>query len=295
MRAGNSQTKENKMIELKNISYSYTANSSENTVALMNINLKINKGEFIGIAGHTGSGKTTVAQILAGLINPTSGVISVEGREFSDYKEAARALRNKVGIVFQYPEHQLFEETVYRDIAFGPKNKGLSKAETDECVRKSARLAHLKEELFDKSPFELSGGQKRRVAIAGVLATSPEVLILDEPAAGLDPSGRERLLGELHRIRKEEGTTIVLISHSMEDLAQNAERIILLNKGEKYKDAPVCEVFRDSSLLRKCSLELPEITRIIKLLNEGGMELPENIFTVEDAQAAICKALGVEK
>lgn len=283
------------MIELKNISYSYTANSSENTVALMDINLKINKGEFIGIAGHTGSGKTTVAQILAGLINPTSGVISVEGCEFSDYKEAARALRNKVGIVFQYPEHQLFEETVYRDIAFGPKNKGLSEAEIDECVRKSARLAHLKEELFDKSPFELSGGQKRRVAIAGVLATSPEVLILDEPAAGLDPSGRERLLGELHRIRKEEGTTIVLISHSMEDLAQNAERIILLNKGEKYKDAPACEVFRDSSLLRKCSLELPEITRIIKLLNENGMELPENIFTVEDAQAAICKALGVEK
>lgn len=283
------------MIELKNISYSYTANSSENTVALMDINLKINKGEFIGIAGHTGSGKTTVAQILAGLINPTSGVISVEGCEFSDYKEAARTLRNKVGIVFQYPEHQLFEETVYRDIAFGPKNKGLSEAEIDECVRKSARLAHLKEELFDKSPFELSGGQKRRVAIAGVLATSPEVLILDEPAAGLDPSGRERLLGELHRIRKEEGTTIVLISHSMEDLAQNAERIILLNKGEKYKDAPACEVFRDSSLLRKCSLELPEITRIIKLLNENGMELPENIFTVEDAQAAICKALGVEK
>ena len=283
------------MIELKNISYSYTANSSENTVALMNINLKINKGEFIGIAGHTGSGKTTVAQILAGLINPTSGVISVEGREFSDYKEAARALRNKVGIVFQYPEHQLFEETVYRDIAFGPKNKGLSEAETDECVRKSARLAHLKEELFDKSPFELSGGQKRRVAIAGVLATSPEVLILDEPAAGLDPSGRERLLGELHRIRKEEGTTIVLISHSMEDLAQNAERIILLNKGEKYKDAPVCEIFSDSSLLRKCSLELPEITRIIKLLNEGGMGLPENIFTIEEAQAAICKVLEVEK
>ena len=283
------------MIELKNISYSYTANSSENTVALMNINLKINKGEFIGIAGHTGSGKTTVAQILAGLINPTSGIISVEGREFSDYKEAARALRNKVGIVFQYPEHQLFEETVYRDIAFGPKNKGLSESEIDECVRKSARLAHLKEELFDKSPFELSGGQKRRVAIAGVLATSPEVLILDEPAAGLDPSGRERLLGELHRIRKEEGTTIALISHSMEDLAQNAERIILLNKGEKYKDAPACEIFSDSSLLRKCSLELPEITRIIKLLNEGGMGLPENIFTIEEAQAAICKVLGVEK
>lgn len=283
------------MIELKNISYSYTANSSENTVAVKDINLKINKGEFIGIAGHTGSGKTTVAQILAGLINPTTGVIEIDGREFSDYKAAARALRSKVGIVFQYPEHQLFEETVYRDIAFGPKNKGLSEQEIDECVRKSAKLAHLKEELFDKSPFELSGGQKRRVAIAGVLATQPEILILDEPAAGLDPSGRERLLGELRRIRKEQGTTIILISHSMEDLAQNVERIILLNKGEKYKDAQTREVFADSDLLRQCGLELPEITQIIKLLNEGGMKLPENIFTVEEAHAAICKILEVGK
>lgn len=283
------------MIELRNISYSYTANSSENTVAVKDINLKINKGEFIGIAGHTGSGKTTVAQILAGLINPTCGTIIVDGQEFSDYKAAARALRSKVGIVFQYPEHQLFEETVYRDIAFGPKNKGLSEQEIDACVRKSASLAHLKEELFDKSPFELSGGQKRRVAIAGVIATQPQVLILDEPAAGLDPSGRERLLGELHKIRREQGTTIILISHSMEDLARNVERIILLNKGEKLNDASTCEFFRDSSLLKQCSLNLPEITKIIRLLNEGGMSLPENIFTIEDASKAICKALGVEK
>lgn len=283
------------MIELKNISYSYTANSSENTVALQNISLKIDKGEFIGIAGHTGSGKTTIAQILAGLISPTEGSIVIDGIEFQDYKAAARMLRSKVGIVFQYPEHQLFEETVYRDIAFGPKNKGLSEKEIDECVRKSARLAHLKEELFDKSPFELSGGQKRRVAIAGVLATTPEVLILDEPAAGLDPSGRERLLSELHKIRKEQGTTVILISHSMEDLAQNAERIILLNHGEKSNDAPTREIFSDSDVLRTCGLELPEITQIIKLLNTGGMNIPENIFSAEQAAQAIYRFMEVGK
>lgn len=283
------------MIKLRNISYSYSANSSENTVALKNINLEINKGEFIGIAGHTGSGKTTVAQILAGLINPSEGEIFVDGEAFSDYKSAARALRRKVGIVFQYPEHQLFEETVYRDIAFGPKNKGLSEKEIDECVRRSARLSHLKEELFEKSPFELSGGQKRRVAIAGVLATTPEILILDEPAAGLDPSGRARLLEELRRIREEEGTTIILISHSMEDLAENVDRIILLNSGEKIKDAPTSEVFEDTLTLENSSLEIPEITKIIKLLNAGGMNLPENIFNVEDAVNAIYEALEVEK
>lgn len=283
------------MIELKNISYSYSANSSENTAALKNISLKINKGEFIGIAGHTGSGKTTVAQIIAGLINPTEGSIIIDGEEISNYKEAAAMLRKRVGIVFQYPEHQLFEETVYKDIAFGPKNKGLSEEETDRCVRKSARLAHLREELFEKSPFELSGGQKRRVAIAGVLATEPEVLILDEPAAGLDPIGREKLLGELRRIRKEENTTIILISHSMEDLAKNADRIILLSGGEKHNDAPLNEIFTDSQLLHSCGLDLPCLTKIIKMLNDGGMDIPENLFTIEDLSLAIYEKMGVGK
>ena len=282
------------MIELRNVSYSYTANSSENTVAVKNVNLKIDKGEFIGVAGHTGSGKTTVAQILAGLITPTEGSILIDGEEITDRKAAARALRSRVGIVFQYPEHQLFEETVYRDIAFGPKNKGLSEGEIDERVRKSAELVHLKEEYFEKSPFELSGGQKRRVAIAGVIATEPSVLILDEPAAGLDPVGRERLLSELHRIRREQGTTIILISHSMEDLARNAERIVLLNKGEKL-DASAGDIFTDSDLHEKCGLDLPEITQVIRLLNKQGMELPENIFTVEDACSAIAKCMEVAK
>ncbi len=283
------------MIELSNVSYSYTANSDENTVAVSDITLRINKGEFIGIAGHTGSGKTTVAQILSGLIVPTQGKIIIDGSEMPDFKSAARELRKRVGIVFQYPEHQLFEESVYKDIAFGPRNMKLTEDEIDKRVKRSAKLANLKEELFDKSPFELSGGQKRRVAIAGVLATEPEVLILDEPAAGLDPIGREKLLSELHKIRKERNTTIILISHSMEDLAQNAERIILLKNGKKIMDNTRNEVFSKTDLLEQCGLELPEITQIVKLLKENGMTLPDNIFTIEDAVIAIRSALGVKE
>ncbi len=281
------------MIELKNISYSYSDGGTDQSAALKNVSLKINKGEFIGIAGHTGSGKSTIAQIIAGLINPTAGTINVNGEEMQDYKEAARVLRKIVGIVFQYPEHQLFEETVYKDIAFGPKNKGLSEAEVDECVRKSAALVNLKDDYFEQSPFELSGGQKRRVAIAGVIATKPQVLILDEPAAGLDPAGRLSLFDELHRIRRENGTTIILISHSMEDLAQNTERIILLNDGVLYNDASSKDVFTDAQLLSKCGLKLPEITEVLKLLKEGGLSVAENIFSVDEAAEEICRCLGV--
>ncbi len=283
------------MIELKNISYSYGDSTPDCSAALKNVDLKINKGEFIGIAGHTGSGKTTVAQILAGLIYPTDGTIIINGQEIADPKEAARSLRKMVGIVFQYPEHQLFEETVYKDIAFAPKNKGLSENEVDECVRKSAQLVHLGEELFEKSPFELSGGQKRRVAIAGVVAAKPSVLILDEPAAGLDPIGRRELFKELHRIRKEYGATIILISHSMEELAENTERIILLNDGKKFRDAPSSSVFTDASLLEECGLQLPEITEILKLLNISGMNISEDLFTVEEVSQEIARCLGVEK
>ena len=279
------------MIELRNISYSYSANSAENTAALENINLTIKKGEFIGVAGHTGSGKTTVAQILAGLIKPTSGEILIDGKVISDYKQAAKQLASRVGIVFQYPEHQLFEETVYKDIAFGPKNKGLSEKEIDECVRRSASLAHLNEKLLKKSPFELSGGQKRRVAIAGILAIEPSVLILDEPAAGLDPMGRKKLIDRLKEIR-EKGTTVILISHSMEELAECADRIVVLCNGQKLCDATAGEVFSDYQALIKSGLEIPEITKIVKLLREGGMDIPSDIFTVEDAFKAISSALG---
>ena len=182
---------------------------------------------------------------------------------------------------------------MYKDIAFAPRNKGLSDDEIDVIVKESARLVHLKEELFDKSPFELSGGQKRRVAIAGVLASKPSVLILDEPAAGLDPVGREKLLSELHRIRKEYGVTIVLISHSMEDLAQNADRIILLNDSKKYMDGSVKDIFRDYDLLTDCGLELPQITQVMKLLKEGGLDVDTDIFSVNDATDAVLRAMGV--
>lgn len=283
------------MIKLEDVSYFYKQNSAEQNTALDKVSLEIKEGEFIGIAGHTGSGKTTLAQIIAGLILPSDGKITIDGAEYPSYKEAAKALRSKVGIVFQYPEHQLFEETVYRDIAFGPKNKGLSDEETDKCVRESAKLSHLDESLFEKSPFELSGGQKRRVAIAGVLAMKPSVLILDEPAAGLDPSGRKQLLSELRQIHKNSDTSLVLISHSMEDLAENADRIVLLKNGRKIKDDNTRNVFADYEALKKCGLDMPEITKVIRILRENGFDLPSDIFTVDEACEYIARTLGVNE
>lgn len=283
------------MIKLEDASYFYKQNSAEQNTALDKVSLEIKEGEFIGIAGHTGSGKTTLAQIIAGLILPSDGKITVDAAEYPSYKEAAKALRSKVGIVFQYPEHQLFEETVYRDIAFGPKNKGLNDEETDKCVRECAKLAHLDESLFEKSPFELSGGQKRRVAIAGVLAMKPSVLILDEPAAGLDPSGRKQLLSELRQIHKNSDTSLVLISHSMEDLAENADRIVILKNGRKIKDYNTRNVFADYDALKKCGLDMPEITKVIRILRENGFDLPPDIFTVDEACEYIAKALGVNE
>ena len=231
------------MIELKNIFYTYNSNEPVGDSAVNGISLTINNGEFIGMAGHTGSGKTTIAQIMAGLIMPSSGDVLIDGNLISDKKNAARELRKRVGIVFQYPEHQLFEETVYKDIAFAPKNKGLSEKEIDICVRKSAEMAGLSEELFDKSPFELSGGQKRRVAVAGVLAADHSVLILDEPAAGLDPKGKKDMLSRLRDINIKNKKTVIFISHSMEDLAEYADRIIVLKSGKKILDNITSEIF----------------------------------------------------
>lgn len=283
------------IIEVKNLSYSYSADNLAKDTALVNVSFGFEQGEFIGIAGHTGSGKSTVAQILAGLLTPSEGRIFIDGEEIEDYKAACRALRRRVGIVFQYPEHQLFEETVYKDIAFGPKNKGLSEEEIDRCVRKSALLAGVSEKLFEESPFELSGGQKRRVAIAGVLATEPKVLILDEPAAGLDPKSKHKLLKELHKIQKEENTTIILISHSMEDLSEHAQRIIVLNHGVKFKDASPKDIFSSQKALRECGLEIPEIAQVVSILNSKGMDIPGDIFTLKEAYYAIAQKLGVGK
>lgn len=283
------------MIEFRNITYNYNSGDAAEYAALRSLSLKIEKGEFIGIAGHTGSGKSTAAQIAAGLINPTSGEILIDGKQFESAAETARELRKRVGIVFQYPEHQLFEETVYRDIAFAPKNRGLGAEKADECVRRSAALAGVSEELFEKSPFELSGGQKRRVAIAGVLAANPSVLILDEPAAGLDPAGRRKLLSLLRKIHAEASTSIILISHSMEDLAENAGRIVILGGGEKLADDIPENIFTNGELLKKSGLDMPEITKTVQLLRRGGMELDSRIFTVSDAAKAIAKAAGVIK
>ena len=283
------------MIEFRNITYKYSSGDAAEYAALRSLSLKIEKGEFIGIAGHTGSGKSTAAQIAAGLINPTSGEILIDGKQFESAAETARELRKRVGIVFQYPEHQLFEETVYRDIAFAPKNRGLGAEKADECVRRSAALAGVSEELFEKSPFELSGGQKRRVAIAGVLAANPSVLILDEPAAGLDPAGRRKLLSLLRKIHAEASTSIILISHSMEDLAENAGRIVILGGGEKLADDIPENIFTNGELLKKSGLDMPEITKTVQLLRRGGMELDSRIFTVSDAAKAIAKAAGVIK
>lgn len=279
------------MIKLENISYSYSANSPVDTKALNGVSICIEENEFIGIAGRTGSGKTTLAQILAGIIYPSDGKIHIDGQEYTDLKVAARALRKKVGIVFQYPEHQLFEETVYRDIAFGPRNAGLSENEIDSAVRRSAELMQISEEMLGKSPFELSGGQKRRVAIAGIIATSPSVIILDEPAAGLDPIGRKRLFDMLRQIKNEKRISVVLISHSMEDLAENTQRIILLDDGRAVKDAPTENVFSSYALLKECGLDIPEITAVTHLLRKGGMKLSHNIFTIEDACREIEKAM----
>ena len=280
------------MIKLENISYAYNGNSPTDTMALDGVNLSINENEFIGIAGRTGSGKTTVAQILSGIITPASGEITVDGKRFTDYKAAARELRKKVGIVFQYPEHQLFEETVYKDIAFGPKNLGMTEKEIDICVKKSAELVQISNSMLEKSPFELSGGQKRRVAIAGVLATNPSVIILDEPAAGLDPMGRKRLFGQLKDIRREKGVSIVLISHSMEDLAENTTRVVLLNSGKIFEDAPTGKVFSNYAMLKECGLDIPEITSVMHLLRKGKMNISRDIFTIEDACREIMKCLG---
>ena len=283
------------MIELKNVTYKYNSSDAAECAALHSLSLTVRKGEFIGIAGHTGSGKSTAAQIMAGLIVPTSGEILTDCASHENAAAAARELRKRVGIVFQYPEHQLFEETVYRDIAFAPKNRGLSESEIDGCVRRSAEMAGVGEELFEKSPFELSGGQKRRVAIAGVLASEPSVLILDEPAAGLDPSGRRKLLALLTAIHRKTDTAIILISHSMEDLAENAERIVVLGGGEKLADDVPENIFTNDALLKKSGLDMPEITKTVQLLCDRGLTLDRRIFTVSAAAKAIFDAAGVKK
>ncbi|WP_440451625.1 energy-coupling factor transporter ATPase [Ruminococcus intestinalis] len=271
------------ILELKNICYTYGVGTPFEKKAVNDVSFSVNKGELIGIIGHTGSGKSTLVQMLNGLMKPTSGQVLLDGVDIWDKPKEIRKIRFKVGMVFQYPEYQLFEETVYKDIAFGPTNKGLSAEEIDKEVRRAARFTGLKDELLDKSPFDLSGGEKRRAAIAGVIAMDPDVFVLDEPTAGLDPMGRDVLLSQIVRYHKERQNTVLLVSHSMEDIARVADRIVVMNKSKLVMFDETQKVFARGDELEKIGLRIPQITKIMSQLRKRGVDVPEGILTVDSA------------
>lgn len=283
-----------KVLELKNLSYVYGTGTPFEKTAVNNLSLSIEKGEFIGIMGHTGSGKSTLVQMLNGLMKPTSGQVFLDGEDIWANPKDIRKIRFKVGMVFQYPEYQLFEETVAKDIAFGPTNMGKSGAELEKAVNDAARFTGLKDELLEKSPFDLSGGEKRRAAIAGVIAMNPEVLVLDEPTAGLDPMGRDVLLSQIVQYHKERKNTVILVSHSMEDIARVADKIIVMNKSNLVMFDKTKEVFSKGRELEKIGLRVPQITKIMLELREKGFNIPEGILTVDEAMDCISSLLDKE-
>lgn len=283
-----------KVLELKNLSYVYGTGTPFEKTAVNNLSLSIEKGEFIGIMGHTGSGKSTLVQMLNGLMKPTSGQVLLDGEDIWANPKDIRKIRFKVGMVFQYPEYQLFEETVAKDIAFGPMNMGKSGAELEKAVNDAARFTGLKDELLEKSPFDLSGGEKRRAAIAGVIAMNPEVLVLDEPTAGLDPMGRDVLLSQIVQYHKERKNTVILVSHSMEDIARVADKIIVMNKSNLVMFDKTKEVFSNGRELEKIGLRVPQITKIMLELREKGFNVPEGILTVDEAMDCISSLLDKE-
>lgn len=283
-----------KVLELKNLSYVYGTGTPFEKTAVNNLSLSIEKGEFIGIMGHTGSGKSTFVQMLNGLMKPTSGQVLLDGEDIWANPKDIRKIRFKVGMVFQYPEYQLFEETVAKDIAFGPTNMGKSGAELEKAVNDAARFTGLKDELLEKSPFDLSGGEKRRAAIAGVIAMNPEVLVLDEPTAGLDPMGRDVLLSQIVQYHKERKNTVILVSHSMEDIARVADKIIVMNKSNLVMFDKTKEVFSKGRELEKIGLRVPQITKIMLELREKGFNVPEGILTVDEAMDCISSLLDKE-
>ena len=283
-----------KVLELKNLSYVYGTGTPFEKTAVNNLSLSIEKGEFIGIMGHTGSGKSTLVQMLNGLMKPTSGQVLLDGEDIWANPKDIRKIRFKVGMVFQYPEYQLFEETVAKDIAFGPTNMGKSGAELEKAVNDAARFTGLKDELLEKSPFDLSGGEKRRAAIAGVIAMNPEVLVLDEPTAGLDPMGRDVLLSQIVQYHKERKNTVILVSHSMEDIARVADKIIVMNKSNLVMFDKTKEVFSKGRELEKIGLRVPQITKIMLELRDKGFDVPEGILTVDEAMDCISSLLDKE-
>lgn len=282
------------ILELKNICYTYGVGTPFEKKAVNDVSFSVNKGELIGIIGHTGSGKSTLVQMLNGLMKPTSGQVLLDGVDIWDKPKEIRKIRFKVGMVFQYPEYQLFEETVAKDIAFGPTNMGKSGAELEKAVNDAARFTGLKDELLEKSPFDLSGGEKRRAAIAGVIAMNPEVLVLDEPTAGLDPMGRDVLLSQIVQYHKERKNTVILVSHSMEDIARVADKIIVMNKSNLVMFDKTKEVFSKGRELEKIGLRVPQITKIMLELREKGFNVPEGILTVDEAMDCISSLLDKE-
>ncbi len=271
-------------IQTQGLTYCYGIGTPFEKTAVDHVDLEIQSGSFVGIIGHTGSGKSTLIQHLNGLLRPTEGKVLLDGTDIWADKTQMRNIRFHVGLVFQYPEYQIFEETVAKDIAFGPKNMGLAAEEVQARVQETADIVGLSEEILEQSPFLLSGGQKRRVAIAGVMAMRPEVLILDEPTAGLDPRGREEILQEIKAYRRQTGATILLVSHSMEDVARHAERILVMNNGKVFCYDTVANVFRRSQELQAIGLAVPQITRVCEALRASGVPLSEDIFTVEQAK-----------
>ena len=282
------------MIKLENVNYIYERGMPDERQALFDINLEIPDGTVTALIGHTGSGKSTLIQLLNALEKPSSGNINVNGTEVCAKDADIRGLRQRVGLVFQYPEQQLFEETVYKDIAFGPKNMGLSDDEIDKRVREAARLAGVNEKYMNRSPFDLSGGQKRRAAIAGVLAMEPEVLILDEPAAGLAPRGRDGILSEIKKLHEEKPEMIIIfVSHSMEDVAKTAEHIVVMNNGRIAMTGGVKEVFSRGRELEEMGLSVPQITKLCARLSSAGINIEQGIFTVEEAVEKLAAAMNL--
>lgn len=280
------------MIKLENVSYTYMRGGPFEKKALDNINLEISSGEFIGIIGHTGSGKSTMIQMLNGLIKPESGNVIIDGSDLSDKNVKLRDVRFKVGLVMQYPEYQLFEETVLKDICFGPLNMGLKQTEAEERARFAANMVELPYELLDKSPFDLSGGQKRRAAIAGVLAMEPKILILDEPTAGLDPAGRDEILSKIRDMHKRMNLTVLLVSHSMEDVARLADRILVLNNGSVEMFDTPANVFKKSERLEEIGLTVPQIAKVMDKLRKAGVQIEDGIYTTGDAYRVLLPLLA---
>lgn len=277
------------VLKTENLTHYYSNGMSGEVAAIKSINIEIEKGELVGIIGHTGSGKSTLLQHFNGLLKPDAGRVLLEGRDIWESKESIRSARFKVGLCFQYPEYQLFEETVYKDIAFGPKNMGLDNAETDRRVRRAAQFVGLRDEYLEKSPFDLSGGEKRRAAIAGVMAMEPEVLILDEPTAGLDPHGREKILALVKAYREQTGNTVMMVSHSMEDVAKIADRVLVLNNSEVAMFGTVAEVYSKSAELSEMGLSVPQITKIFSALRERGFAVSDSVFTVEQGVSELMR------